>query len=115
MFEELRKAASSHPGVAEKVACKGTTVESASFHVRGKAFLFLRPASAMVKLDRSRTDVERMATRFPGACKTGAGGWTTVSLEAPKVSLAVMKRWIAESHALVSRGQAPVARKKKPR
>lgn len=107
-FEALRRAALAHPGVEEKVACRGTALESASFRVGGKAFLFLSPGKAMVKLDGSREEASEIA-----ACKTGAGGWTTVDLasdEAPATSLLV--RWVAESRALFAAGAAKPKRRR---
>jgi hypothetical protein len=110
----LRKVALALPDVEEVVACKGTTVESASFRVRGKAFLFLRPATAMVKLDRSKDEAAKLSAREPTGCKVGSGGWATVSILPPQpASLAQWKRWIAESHALFAAPKSPTPRKKK--
>src|SRR5713226_4595552 len=43
----LRRAALRHPDVEEGLACKGTVIESVTFKVQGKAFLFLRPEKGM--------------------------------------------------------------------
>ena len=110
-FEALRKAALAHPDVEESLACKGTAIESASFRVSGKAFLFLSPAKAMVKLDRSREQASELEAESPDACKTGAGGWTTIALAAPsRPSLATLRAWIAESYG--SFAQAKAAKRK---
>ena len=114
-FEALRQAALAHPAVEESLACRGTAVESASFEVGGKAFLFLDEAKAMVKLGASREQAGELAAQGPGTCKTGAGGWTTVVLSEPAgVPLATLRAWIAESYAHFAQGPAskPVRRKR---
>ena len=99
-FEALRRAALAHPAVEESLPCRGTTIESASFKVGGKAFLFLGEAKAMVKLQASRVQADQLAAQRPGTCKTGAGGWTTVVLSEPAgVPLTTLRAWIAESYA----------------
>jgi hypothetical protein len=106
-FDALRQAALAHPEVEESLACKGTAIESASFRVRGKAFLFLSPAKAMVKLDRSRVRASELEAQSPETCKTGAGGWTTVALSGPALPpLATLRAWIAESYDSFASTQA---------
>jgi hypothetical protein len=105
-FERLRIAALRHPEVLESVACKGTAIESASFKVRGKAFLFLRPGTAMMKLGRSLGEASRLATQSSDRYKTGSSGWTTVALsEVNKASLKLIEKWVAESYMLFSTSQ----------
>ncbi len=101
--QALRKAALRHPDVEETVACQGTSVESASFKVKGKAFLFLRAGTAMVKLDKSRAEAARLAAKAPDRCKAGAQGWTTITLGGDSaVPPELLKRWIDESYALMA-------------
>ena len=113
MLAGLRRAALRHPGVEESVACKGTAVESSSFKVGGKAFLFLRSGTAMLKLEKSKSEAIELARRSPHLCKTGSGGWTTVALTEPsELEPGLLESWIAESYALFSRAAVP---KKHPR
>lgn len=103
----LRNAALRQPDVIEGLACKGTTIQSATFKVRGKAFLFLRPGRVMVKLDGSRSEALKHAERNPERYRVGSGGWTTVTYDAPKeVSLPQMERWIRESYGLFAATKA---------
>src|SRR5579863_5678704 len=90
----LRSAALSHDGAEETVACKGTAVESASFRVKKKAFLFLTDAHIRLKLYGS------IAKAKKHGCDVGKMGWVKVDLadNAPPVS--VLKGWIRESYAL---------------
>lgn len=116
-IEALRKAALSHPDVEVSVACEGTSVESASFKVRGKAFLFLRNVSAMVKLSASRAEAERWAQQSPGVCKIGSGGWATVTLATlDSAGVQRVRNWIAESYEQFAseRSAAPTKLAKKP-
>ena len=107
LFEAFRKAALGHAGVEESLACKGTAIESASFKVRGKSFLFLRPATAMLKLESSKAQAQSLATRSPHACKVGASGWTTLTFSEPAaVNLKLAEKWVAESYNLFSSPKA---------
>ena len=95
----MRRAASELPDVEEGVACEGTAVESRTFKVQGKAFLFLRPRTAMLKLGESAMEAAGMGEKEPGRYRVGAGGWATITLDdewspPPRV----MARWIAESY-----------------
>jgi hypothetical protein len=100
-FEKaLRAAALQLPDVEEGVACEGTLLESRTFKVRKKAFLFVRPANVMLKLAESADEARRLAStdaRF----RVGGGGWVTVipGGGAPP-PLPMMKRWIGESYRL---------------
>lgn len=99
----LRKAALRLPDVEESVACAGTALESASFKVGGKAFLFLRPSAAMLKLDASLAEAKAAAASAPKAVKVGAGGWVTVSLaDALPVPQKKLEAWIAESRVVLA-------------
>jgi hypothetical protein len=107
----LREVALQHADVEEGLACKGTVVQSATFTVRGKAFLFLRPGRAMMKLEASSAEAKKQAAKFPDRYKLGAGGWATVTYTTSKdVSLPMLRRWIAESYGLFAaapKGRSP--------
>ena len=97
----LRKSAMQHDDVEEGIACKGSVIQSATFKVRGKAFLFLRPGRVMVKLEASRAEAVKHAAKSPDRYKIGAGGWATVTYtESRDVSLPMLRRWIEESYRL---------------
>ncbi|MHB8876444.1 MAG: MmcQ/YjbR family DNA-binding protein [Myxococcaceae bacterium] len=103
--EALRRAAVRHKGVEVGVACEGTPVESRTFKVRGKAFLFLRPGKALLKLQKSQGEASELAAANPGCCKLGSGGWTTVDLGGSKaVTVKRLEGWIAESYELFAAG-----------
>lgn len=83
------------PDVAAGVACAGTKLESRTFRVGTKSFLFLSPTQLRLKLDASVAEAKKLGIGV------GANGWTTLSLDALP-SVAVLRRWIGESHALVA-------------
>ncbi|HMY18197.1 MAG TPA: MmcQ/YjbR family DNA-binding protein [Polyangium sp.] len=110
-IESLRQAALGHPDVEEGLSCKGTTIESATFKVKGKAFLFLRPGTAMLKLDGSLEEASKLAAEKPSSYKVGSGAWVTIALANPKeLSMEVLSRWIAESHKLCAVSQKKPAK-----
>lgn len=102
------------PDVTEGVACAGTALESRTFQVGGKAFLFLSAKLARLKLAASAADAKRRGA------EVGANGWTKLALDALPPA-AVCKRWVAESHALLAgaagarTGRAPGTATSKPR
>ena len=84
------------PDVTQGIACAGTVLESRTFCVGGKAFLFVGGKDARLKLDASAKDAT--ARGFA----VGANGWVKLSLDAlPPVK--VLAGWIAESHALLGK------------
>jgi len=104
----LRKAALSLPDVEEGVACEGTAVESRTFKIGKKAFLFVRPAAFMLKVDESAEAAKRLAEK-DGRYRIGAGGWVTVTLgSAPPPPLRLIAGWMNESY----RGMAASKRRK---
>jgi hypothetical protein len=108
-LERLRAHALRHAGVEESVACKGTVIQSATFKVRGKAFLFLRPVQAMLKLGPSLPAAVGLAKKSPNSLRAGAGGWVTVPLPArAPVDLARLEAWIDESYSVSA--EAPTKR-----
>ena len=111
----LRPIALALPGAEEGVACAGTALESATFHVKKKTFLFVGPATLRLKLDASRREAEALAKKEPARFQVGAMGWVTLRYgagDAPPVAL--LERWIAESHGVIvgSRAKGAVASKK---
>lgn len=95
-------------GVDEGIACEGTVLESRTFKVNQKAFLFLNAKDARLKLGPSVAEANQFAAAHPGQCVVGAGGWVKLSIAAPPPA-AVLTRWIAESWNLVS-GAKPAAK-----
>jgi hypothetical protein len=110
----LRTAALRLPGVEEGVACEGTAVESRTFKVRKKSFLFVRRANVMLKLGDSADEAARLASK-DGRYRIGAGGWLTVTLGAGTAPppMALMTRWIAESYRLYAADGKVAAGKKR--
>jgi len=105
LMVNLEKIALALPEVVQGVACAGTTLESRTFQTRKKAFLFVSRKQARLKLDESARQAAKLGF------DVGANGWVMLPLDAlPAAS--VVKRWIAESHALVSR---PGSKKSKTR
>lgn len=90
------------PDVGEGVACAGTKLESRTFDVRKKSFLFVSKTQLRLKLAASASDARERG--FP----VGANGWATLPLDGLP-SGAVLKRWIAESHALAAGTDDPAA------
>jgi hypothetical protein len=96
--------------VTEGVACAGTALESRSFATNKKAFLFVSKKELRLKLGASVAEAKR------GGVAVGANGWAKIpAAEAP--AAAVLRRWIAESHALMApaakaaRGSSSVRRR----
>jgi hypothetical protein len=107
----LRKAALELADVTEGVACEGTVLESRTVKVGNKAFAFIREKEARLKLSDSLDEAKRHATQHPDDCEVGATGWVKCSVgAATSPSAAVMKRWLKESHALMS---APAKKKRR--
>jgi hypothetical protein len=87
------------PGVDEGIACAGTSLESQTYRVNEKNFLFVAGKEARLKLSISAVEARRRG------CAVGANGWVKLSLDAlPPAS--VVRRWIAESHSLAAAGSA---------
>lgn len=103
IMQTLRDAALAHTGVEEGLACVGTAIESATYKVNGKAFLFLRPGTAMLKLGASLENAAKLCAEKPGCFKVGSGGWVTVDLaHSSDLPKGILTQWIAESHDLFS-------------
>lgn len=113
-IEALRRAGLRQPNVEESIACKGTALESETFKVQGKAFLFLRSGKAMLKSGTSQRAAMKLADEHPAYYKVGSGGWTTVDLSNPKgLSMKLLESWIAESHGLFASKRASSSAKRK--
>jgi hypothetical protein len=93
---DLGKIALALPGVVQGIACAGTALESRTYQAGKKAFLFVAKTQARLKLQDSVQQARKLG--FPA----GASGWVTLPLDALPAA-PMVKRWIAESHALVSR------------
>lgn len=113
----LHKLAAKLDGATQDVACKGTSIEKTTYKVRNKAFLFLGPADAMLKLNISLEEAKSFASKLPNNCKVGGTGWVTLKFaDDDNVPADVLKRWIEESHQLFAVTQKkPPAKKKAKR
>src|SRR5262245_49858565 len=97
--KDLRAWATGYPDVEEGVACAGTSAERRTVKARGKAFLFLGTADAMMKLSESVGEATRRAAKEPDRYKVGAGGWVTVKFGPGGGSLGtLLRRWLDESY-----------------
>ncbi len=101
LIENLRKVALSCPNTEETLSCKGTAIESATFKIKSKSFIFVRPGNVMVKLDTSLEEAGKLAKENPKSLKVGKGGWTTITAPGSKeVPLSLLKKWTKESYEL---------------
>src|SRR5215831_1932547 len=103
-----------HPGIEEGIACAGTKLESRTVKVRGKAFAFFGPDTLRLKLGASLAEAQTFAAKSPDACSAGAGGWVAVRFATGGPPVAVLRRWLDESHALFVGAEGPKAVAKKP-
>jgi hypothetical protein len=104
----LFKFAMRFPGAEEGIACEGTAIEQPSVHVGKKSFLFVGKTRIMLKLSESVSECVLLAKEQPRVYKSGAGGWTTITIipgDLPPVDL--LKRWVKESYRLVAPVSAP--------
>jgi hypothetical protein len=97
-----------HASAEEGVACKGTAAECTTYKINKKAFLFVRPKAAMVKLGASIPEAAKLEAAAPELYRVGIGGWVTITLNgAESPDAKVLERWIAESYALYASSAAP--------
>jgi hypothetical protein len=94
---DLHAIASALPNVDVGIACAGTALESRTYRVGTKSFLFVSKKDARLKLAASADEARALG------CAVGANGWVTLVLAALPAA-AVVKRWVAESHALMAGG-----------
>ena len=111
--ELLENLALAHPEVQQGIACAGTAVESRTFTIRKKAFLFVRPKAIMLKLRESLPEAVSLSSKEPKRfkAKAGAENWITIQLDAGPVPPAkLLERWVAESYRILA--EPPAAKKK---
>lgn len=104
-MQALRKFALRLPNTEEGVACEGTALESRTIRTGNKAFLFLRPKDARLKLAGSLKEAAARAAKEPDRYVVGTGGWILVKFNDATDSIGVLERWIAESHTLLGAGK----------
>jgi hypothetical protein len=87
--------ATQHEGVERGVACAGTALESTTYRVGKKAFLFVRKGEIRLKLGASLEDARKRGH------EVGKQGWVKIVLKegAPPGQL---DAWIAESYRLMA-------------
>ena len=98
----LRSIALTLPDIEEGVACAGTAIEARTFQTRGKAFLFVGAKDARLKLVDSLAEALAFARKAPNACQASANGWVRLTLGAELPALAVLEKWVAESHGAMA-------------
>ena len=103
----VKQSASRFPGAEEGVACAGTSLESTTWNVKGKAFVFAAVkdgvCSIRVKLQESAAEARALAKAQPARCSVGAGNWAKLTWpKDQKAPVKLMARWIAESHRAVT-------------
>jgi hypothetical protein len=102
LVDDLARFAASLDRVTESVACRGTALEKITYQVRGKNFLFLGRTDLMMKLRDGLEEAAELANAAPEAVRVGKHGWVTfVPANASRDTRDRLKRWIAESHAVV--------------
>ena len=81
-MQALRSLALRYPGAQEGIACNGNSLEKRTIKAGGKAFLFLGPRDAMLKLRDSLPEATRLARELPA----GRAGKLAASLPAQGVA-----------------------------
>ena len=111
-LKQIEALAAAHPDAERGVACPGTQVESTTYSIRGKSFVFLRLAGerfeARLKLEASRPEATALQARQPAAYSIGTHGWaklTWTTASPPPMDL--VKRWIDESYQLMVENAPP--------
>jgi hypothetical protein len=92
---EVARLATRHDGVTVGVACAGTAVESRTYRVGDKAFLFVGKRDLRFKLDGS------VAAATAAGVDVGKGGWAKLSIESGRLPRQ-LDAWIAESYQLMA-------------
>ena len=109
-MQALREFALRLPETGEGIACKGTAFETCTIWTNGRAFLFLRPIDARLKLSASSKDAGARAAKEPERYEVDTGGWVEIRLDGANDRLDVLERWVAESHGLFRLAKSGVAR-----
>lgn len=94
--EELRALAAALPGVSTEVACAGTPLESTSYRVGKKSFLFVGAREIRLKLGPS------LGAAAAAGARPGAHGWVTCAVGSLPAAIG---DWVRESHALAAPAQ----------
>jgi hypothetical protein len=105
--QAVSKIASGLPDVVQSIACEGTAIESSSWGVKKKNFLFLGLKGGCytlrLKLAASVPEAKKLMKQDPERFNIGVGGWAKVTFgEAEKAPVELLRRWIAESHRLIT-------------
>lgn len=113
LVKAAARVAAGMAGVEEGIACAGTAIESRTYKLKERAFVFVRPGNIMLKLGPSLAEAAAMAKRAtpPGSLKAGAGGWVTITRGCAEVSAAMVTQWVKESHGLFAAGAVAGAKK----
>jgi len=110
--DAIAKMATRHADVHAGVACAGTVLESTTYNVGKKAFLFVRAAELRLKLGASRAAARRAGH------DVGKQGWVKIAIADGKLPRE-LDAWIAESYALMTEAsnvrRAPARRAVAPR
>jgi hypothetical protein len=91
----LDTAARALPDADEGLACIGTALESRTYLVNKKAFLFVGKKEARLKLETSIDEATRLGFAV------GSNGWVKLPLDGLPPA-PVVRRWVKESHGLVA-------------
>ena len=91
-----------HPGAEAGIACPGTAMERHTVKANKKAFVFFGSGDALVKLAASIPEAKKLARSEPERYRVGANNWVKVTFADGKPPLVVLKKWIAESYALLA-------------
>ncbi len=99
----MRMLALRYPETREGIACAGTVLEERTIQVKGKVFLFLGVADAMVKLRDSLAEASALSRKEPDRYQAGGQGWVRVKLrDDDSTPPEPMARWIEESYRLMA-------------
>ena len=107
----LRARAAAYPDVVVGVACKGTSLESTTFNVGNKAFLFLRDVDMRLKLQDSLPEAIQLGKTNP-AIRAGANGWVHMTLAGSEALLPTLEDWLSESYNLAAGTATSPAKKR---
>jgi hypothetical protein len=107
----LQRAAERLPDVEQGIACAGTVIESRTYKIGGKAFLFLGPKVARFKLIDSAKEMAARAKKEGTRYSIGAGGWAALTLDGKSPVKGDLEKWVGESYrALGGGGGKPAAK-----
>lgn len=95
----IRAWATRGASVAEDVACKGTALESTTFKVGGKAFLFVQAKAGLYVVRLKLKDSIAKAKR--SGHEVGNSGWVKITLASEELP-AELATWVRESRDLVA-------------